>query len=144
MGLWNSLRSAVLGVDLEEVQRTSDATDAALAVENQKDYAPGGTVYETIKEERGEAAADQAYEIVQDHEATQHIEVEEEVDEAFQEGFQEGADNIRGAIAAPFKIGWSILPWQLITVALVAGALYLFFFMGGNVFLKGFIARRFK
>lgn len=140
MGLWNSLRSAVLGVDLEEVQRTSDATDAALQAENAKDYSPGGTVYNQIVEERGVAAANETYEIVQGHEATQHIDVEAEVDEAFDQGLAEGAQNIKGTIAAPFKLTWAILPWQVWLVGLVA----LFLYMGGGVFLKGLISRKFK
>lgn len=63
---------------------------------------------------------------------------------AFAEGAKEGYAATTGAIktglAAPFKFTWAILPWQV----WAAGAVALFLYMGGGVYLRGIIARKAK
>ncbi len=149
------IQKLFLGVDLDEEQQRSDELDAAIARENQKDYAApqrdGGfigpmqpNIYEQIQERRGTAAADATYAGVLERESQSRIDVRDEVGDAFYEGLQEGYENttggIRSALAAPFNFAWKALPWQLI----VAAAVFAFFYFGGGPWLKRALGKVFK
>lgn len=133
--------SIFTGVDLDEEQRKQDEADAKLRELNQKDYGPGGSIYNKIASEQGVETANETYDTVQEHLNGSHIDVEAEVEQAFKDGLKEGYDNTTGAIkktiAAPFNFTWAAIPWQL----LAAGAVALFLYMGGHLWLKGIIKR---
>ncbi len=128
----------IYGVDLEAEQKRSDTLDRAIEIENQKDYGPGGTIYNRTVEEKGVEAANKQYDEVQARTAAGRIDVEAEVDEAFWEGWEEGQGNIKRAVAGPFDTLFSIIPWQLWAAALVY---VLLVYMGGAKFLKGLFSR---
>lgn len=88
----------------EELQTAGDAADAKLAEMNNRDYAPGGRLYEKIKRERGQAAADAAYLAVQGNLETGRTgDVDAQISEAFDEGLKEGAGNITGFASGVFS-----------------------------------------
>ena len=62
--------------------------------------------------------------------------------DGFVEGAREGAaataDAIKGSIAAPLNFAFRAIPWQLWAV----GAVALFLYMGGGVYLRGIIGRK--
>ena len=126
-------------------QARADDLDRQLRALNERDYGPGGRIYEKVKTERGQEAADAVNATVQGHLGTQEDQsrdIEGQVDDAFLQGLQEGYDNETGfakkVLASPFKLAWDVIPWQLYVVALVA----LFFYLGGGVWLKGILGRR--
>jgi hypothetical protein len=128
------------GVDLDEERKRSDELDAMIAAENEKDYGPGGVVYNKTVEEKGITAANQQWEEVQARQAADdHPDIEKEVNDAFYEGLEEGFENTTGAIkstlAAPFKFTFAALPWQV----LVGAAVLLFFYMGGGRWLRNIL-----
>lgn len=128
----------VYGVDLEEEQRRQDELDAQLREMNERDYAPGGRIYERIEAERGTDAADDTYQDALENLDESRIDnVEGDVNDAFREGLEEGYGNIRDTVAAPFKIAWNILPWQV----WVAAAVALFLYMGGGLWLRGILGK---
>lgn len=144
MGLKNFFYSVFTGYDLEAEQTRGDDLDRELRELNERDYQPGGRIYERIELERGTDEADDTYADVLDHERTGATgDVTASVDAAFGEGLDEGAGNIRSVLAAPFQLVPSILksiPWQL----WLAGALVLFFYMGGSVWLARQLKGRLK
>jgi hypothetical protein len=68
------------------------------------------------------------------------INVESELGTAFDEGWEEGKQNVKGAIASPFKLGWDLIPWQVLAL----GGVALFVYMGGWIWLKGILPRKAK
>ena len=143
MGLWNWIRTQAIGVDVDAEQERSNRLDAMIAAENEKDYGPGGVVYNKTVEEQGIPAANRQWEEVQARQAADdHPDISGEVGDAFDEGLEEGFDATTGAIkstlAAPFKFTFAALPWQLWVVGLVL----LFLYMGGGVWLRGIIGRK--
>ena len=123
------------GIDLEEEQRRADELERQRQEMN-KGYEPGGDIYERIKQQRGAAAADDAYSQVLAQDQNQDINVEKEVDEAFWEGWDEGYENITGGvretIRAPFTFAWDSIPWQL----WAGGLVFLLYYMGGWTWLE--------
>jgi hypothetical protein len=137
MGFWNWIRTQATGVDVDAEQQRANELDALIAAENEKDYGPGGVVYNQTLETQGAAAANAQWEGVQARQAADnHPDISGEVGDAFQEGLQEGFDNTTGAIkstlAAPFRFTFAALPWQV----LVLGAAALFVYMGGWRWLR--------
>ena len=129
MSLWNSLRTVVIGVHLEEEQKRGDALDAQAADMNAEKLRTGQWDYGT-------------YETATANWAKSKIDVVGEVDAAFKEGLDEGYANVTGAIKstlkAPFQFGWDIIPWQLWVVALGFG----FFYLGGFAMLRGILSKK--
>lgn len=66
----------------------------------------------------------------------------DQVHNAFAEGWSEGADNMQGKVkkilAAPLNWTFGAIPWQLWAV----GAVALFLYLGGGVYLKGILVKR--
>lgn len=135
----------IYGIDLEEEQRRGDELDRQLREMNERDYGPGGRIYERIEAERGTEEADAVYDQVRDN-LNEGLtgDVEAQVDDAFREGLEEGYENVTGGIsntlAAPFRFTFASIPWQL----WIAAAVALFLYMGGGVWLKGLINRKFQ
>lgn len=139
------LQKIFYGVDLDAEQARSDQLDAALRVQNEIDYGPGGPVYNQIASERGTAAANAAYQQVTQRGAADDMpDIAGDVHGAFREGLHEGYENVTGGIratlAAPFKFTWASLPWQL----LLAGAIFAFFYFGGPQLVKPLIRKYLK
>jgi hypothetical protein len=96
-----SFIGSLFGAD--ELQATGDAADARIEEMNRRDYAPGGRLYERIKRERGQAAADAAYQTVLGHLETGRTgDVDAQINTAFQEGLQDGRNNITGFVSNVF------------------------------------------
>jgi len=144
MGLKNFFYSVFTGYDLEAEQTRGDDLDRELRELNERDYQPGGRIYERIEAERGRGEADDSYEdVLRNLDTGDTGDVTDQVDQSFHEGLDEGAGNIRSVLAAPFELIPSILksiPWQL----WLAGALVLFFYMGGSVWLARQLKGRLK
>lgn len=113
------IQRVLYGVDLDETQAALDATNAALAAENERDRAKYGDKW--FEEAQANLTANQAEE----------SDVSGAVDQAFDEGLQEGADNVTSVISKPFQIvGAAVgsilkaLPWWLWLAIIIAGAAY--------------------
>lgn len=110
-------------------QARGDALDAQLNALNDRAYADGKISADELRRR-------------QDEQAANYIDVGGQVDQAFVEGAKEGYDNttgfIKSTIAAPFKFVWDILPWEV----WLGGAVFLFVYMGGWVWIKGILKRR--
>lgn len=111
-----------------DLQSEGDKLDAQLEEMNQRDYAPGGRLYEKIKAQRGQAAADAAYAAVQGNLATGKTgDVDKQISDAFDEGLKEGAGNITGFVSGVFSfvgralgavlLGIPIWAWAVAAVA---------------------------
>lgn len=136
------LLSFFTGVDLEAEQQRGNELDAQLAALNQKDYGPGGRIYQRIEAEQGTDAAERTYESVQANlEGSQTGDVEQQVVAAFGEGLNEGFQSttggIRNALSAPFEFIFKAVPWYFWIIGLGV----LFFYAGGFVWLKGRLAK---
>ncbi|MGC3958107.1 MAG: hypothetical protein QM813_09275 [Verrucomicrobiota bacterium] len=106
-----------------ELQTTGDQADSQLADMNQRDYAPGGRLYEKIKAQRGQAAADAAYLAVGGHLETGATgNVDAQIGEAFDEGLKEGAGNITGFVSGVFKFVGQAISAILLGIPLWAWA----------------------
>jgi len=149
MGLFNFVRTAVLGEDVDAIQAESNRLDAEIRAANERERSrPGGRIYDRTERERGEEAAIDAYNIVlmhEDEQEQQSADLEGQVGDAFREGLDEGARNIRQIIGAPFTLApafLKVIPWQL----WLLGAALLFFWLGGGPWLlnlaRGRLARR--
>ncbi len=121
MGLWNYLRTAVTGVDLDATQATLNASDTRLAALNRAALASG---------QYDQATYDQA----QAHWYTGQIpDAAGDVGQAFQDGARQGFDNVTGVIKAginfpakwTLKFIWDALPWW-VWLGLLAGVLWYF------------------
>jgi hypothetical protein len=131
------LSKLFLGVDLDEEQQRANQLDASIAAENEKDYGPGGVIYNQTVNEQGTEAANKQWEAVQARQAADDVpDISSEVSGAFKEGLTEGFDSTTGAIkktlAAPFQFTFAALPWQL----LVVGGVVLFVYLGGWNWLR--------
>lgn len=140
MGLFSKI---FYGVDLDEEQRKQDELDAKLRELNERDYGPGGRLYEKITASGGIQEANQTLDqVLENLETSRAGDVSDQVNDAFGEGLQEGYDNVTGAIsntlAAPIRFTFASIPWQLWALALVA----LFLYAGGGLWLKGILNRR--
>ena len=58
--------------------------------------------------------------------------------EGAQEGLAATADTVRKGLAVPLNFAWRAIPWQLWAV----GAVALFIYAGGGVWLRGALARK--
>ena len=58
--------------------------------------------------------------------------------EGAQEGLASTADTVRKGLALPLNFAWRAIPWQLWAV----GAVALFIYAGGGVWLRGILARK--
>ena len=130
MGLFNYLRTAVLGVDLDAEQQRNDALNAQAAALNQSAYDRG--VYD-----------DATFAIAEAHRlSSDHPDISSEVSDAFNQSIQDtvsGTANVINKTAKlPFTFLWKSIPWQVWLVAAVA----LFLYMGGGIWLRGIINRR--
>lgn len=127
MGLWDRI---VYGVDLDEEQRRGNELDARLEALNRQAL------------ETGRWNADQYRRAEENRTAGLTGDVRQDVRSAAAEGAVEGIRAIPGAIKetlrAPFVFAQAILPWQL----WVVGAVALFIYLGGGVYLRGILARR--
>lgn len=131
MAFWQRV---LYGVDLDEEQRRGDELDRRLREMNERDYGPGGRIYNRIEAERGTEAADETYDAVLENlETSQTGDVEAQVNDAFREGLQEGAGNIQRG----FNVSFGAIPWQL----WAAGAVALFFWAGGGAWLKSILKK---
>jgi len=117
------------------MQASIDATDAALRDLNETDYGPGGRIYESIAERRGQAAADNANALVMQHDTPTNV--SEQLAAAGREGAQGG---LQTGLNLPFSFVRSV-PWQV----WFFGAIALFLWLGGGVWLvkksRGILAR---
>lgn len=114
------------GVDISAEQQRSNELDAQLAALNQKALADGTYNQSTFDQaefnrQRGQVA-----------------DVNAEVSTAFGQGIQDGANNIRGAVGSAVSFPFKLIPWQLWAV----GAVALFFYMGGGLWLKGILKKK--
>jgi hypothetical protein len=124
----------VYGVDLEEEQRRQDDLDRQLRDLNERDYGPGGRIYNRIEADRGTAAADDTFQqVLANLDASDDIDVEAEVNDAFRQGLEEGAGNIRSG----FNFTFGAIPWQVWAIAAVAAFLY----AGGGDWLKNHLKK---
>lgn len=128
-----------------KLQADGDAADAKLAEMNQRDYAPGGRLYNKIATQQGTAAADAAYQqTLNNLESGATGNVSSQIDAAFDEGLQDGANNITGFVSGAFKflgkaLG-SILLGIPVWVWLAVGAAA-FFYLGGGVWIRRKISK---
>ena len=110
-------------------QARGDALDAQLAALNQQAYNDGKISADELQRRNVEQAQN-------------YVDVGGQVDQAFVEGAKEGYDNttgfIKATVAAPFKFAWDIIPRQL----MLGGAVFLFVYMGGWIWLKGLLAKK--
>lgn len=110
------------GIDLDEEQRRSDALDAAKAVQDDRARARG---LWTPEQSAG----------VEQRAAASVLDVDAEVSAEFNAGLSEGVDNVRktigGAINTTVFTPLKLIPWQL----WIIGAVVLFFYLGGGVWL---------
>lgn len=93
--------------------------DAQLSGINKRDYSPGGVVYNQIADESGKDAADSAWNVVQQHEATGSYDYQVN---------QDLGDSPSSGLGAIIK--------DLFVLAVIGGALWVFFNFGGYAFLK--------
>jgi hypothetical protein len=126
-------------------QRRQSELDAQIREMNERDYSPGGRIYERIEAERGAAAAEGAWETVRGAINAQGIDVRGELREAFGEGLREGADSVSarvgGVVDSVVGTTGRLIPWQ---VWIILGVLLLFW-MGAGPMLKDLLKTwRFK
>lgn len=124
-------------------QEQGAALDAQLAAINNNTYAPGGTTYNSIKATQGQAAADAAWAKVQADQSNQEQQTASDnadVTAAAQAGAQQGLDNVKGGINHFFESFFGLIPMSVWLI----GAVALFWWLGGFVWLKGIIARKAK
>lgn len=120
-------------------QARSDATMAQLNAVNQQDYAPGGQIYNAIADVNGSAAADAAYQQVQQDAAKSASggTVLNQLQTAGQAGAAQGLSNLAGkiqsAVSGIFGVFTKLMPWQ----AWAGLALLAFWYLGGFKWLKG-------
>ncbi|HEX3626698.1 MAG TPA: hypothetical protein VH280_14895 [Verrucomicrobiae bacterium] len=70
--VWNGVSSAASSVTSTVANvAAGNAAEAQLNAMNNSDYAPGGTIYNEIAASQGPAAANQAWQTVQNNQATQ-------------------------------------------------------------------------
>lgn len=129
----------LFGVDQKDLQKQ----ESDLEANRNKDYMPGGRVYQKILATQGKAAADKVYAQVLGHEAinTQDVNTTDaQLLNAGEEGLQEGADAelalANKVLQAPFKAAAAVafkgIPWQVwLTLGVIA-----FFYLGGLRLLK--------
>ena len=121
------LSKLFLGVDLDEEQQRANEQDAALAQLNRDALANGTYDQKTFDQAEANRLRGATPDIGGD------------VAHSFWQGFQEGAAKekrfLGSAISFPFV---KLIPWQLYLI----GAIALFFYLGGAVYLKGILARR--
>lgn len=104
-----------------DLQATGDKYDALNQADAQTRYAPGGSVYERIKAEKGQAAADAAWARVQkDYQTGATGNVDQQIGAAFDEGWNDGKKNVSGFIGGIFKVVGDVLssvfmgiPWWI-------------------------------
>lgn len=129
MGLYNWLRTQVIGTDLDAEQQRNDTLNAQQAAENQRSLDAG------IYDSRTFAIAE-AQRLSSDH-----PDVTGEVADAFNASIQStvsgAAGAVNGTLKLPFQFLFKALPWQV----WVLGAVLLFFYLGGGVLLRGILAR---
>lgn len=120
----------IYGVDLDAEQQRGEQLDRDLKVINDRDYGPGGDIYNKIERERGTAAADQTYEDVQGHLGTSQVgDVNQQVSDAFWGELNQRTSDL-------VKPGGVVPTWVWI-----AAGVGLFFWMGGLDWLKGRLAK---
>jgi len=150
MGLWTSFLSAVTGTDLEAEQARGDSLDAQLTTINNRDYQPGGQVYNEIADTQGTAAADRAQQVVaQDLSTGGTGNVTASVGSEFNAGLNQGLNNVldfpgkvvgaAGSGANQILLGiLKNIPWWVYVGAAVGA----FFYFGGfALVLRRFIKR---
>lgn len=124
------------------LQSQLTAQDNTLAVLNAKDYAPGGSIYNQISASQGTAAADAAYQQVQQDEASGNVNVQQQELQAAQAGAAAGLDSlssgIQGVTSGLFSTLFKLIPWQV----WLFGGVALFVWLGGLELLKGSLSKR--
>lgn len=129
MSSWLGLDKILLGVDLDEEQRRSDAADAELARLNAEALERGRISQESYeqREANREAGA---------------INVVDSVNDEFKAGLAEGLSNVTSGVKNTLSgtIGtiFGTIPWSVWLLAAVA----LFIWMGGLEMLRGRLARK--
>lgn len=117
------LLSTLFGVDDEQAR--GDQLDAQLAQMNDRDYAPGGKIYNNIQATRGDDAANQAYNVVQQHlDETKTGNVDQQLNSAFGEGLNEGLQNEKNFVNRTVTGIFGALPWTVWALLAVGAFLY--------------------
>lgn len=120
------------------LQAQNNALDAQLNSLNQQDYAPGGQIYNAIAATNGTAAADTAYQQVQQDAASSASSgsVKSQLQQAGQQGAAQGLSNlasgIQSATSGIFSTIAKLMPWQA-WLAIGGG---LFLWLDGWTWLK--------
>ncbi|MEI6075555.1 MAG: hypothetical protein WCS94_08285 [Verrucomicrobiota bacterium] len=106
------------------------ALDAQLAAINQRDYAPGGVIYQQIEDTQGTAAADAAYAADQTNLATQQSDTatfKDQVTAAAQQGAADGLNKGKSAVNGFFESLFGVIPASVWIITAVG----LFLYFGG-------------
>lgn len=121
-----------------QLQTQSNALDAQLTTLNQQDYAPGGQVYNAIAATNGQAAADTAYQQVQQNAAksaaagTVQSQLQAAGAQGAAQGLQSLASGIQSAVSGVFDTLFKLMPWQ----AWAGIAIFVFIYFGGPKWIK--------
>lgn len=139
MGLWNSIFELYSGVDLEAEDQRARDSKAQLRALNEKDYAPGGRLYEKALDTQGPVTALVNYQTVEQHLDIADAEpsVTDQVQGAFAESLEENTRGVRKGIGTVVSIPFKLIPWQVWLLLLLA----LFVYMGGHTWLRGRLSR---
>lgn len=134
MSLWNSLRTMVLGVDLEAEQAKGDALDAGISQ------------YQREQRDKNVWTQEQYEAAVRNQEQGATGDVVAQVKESFDQGWEEGRENVSSGIkgtlnriiADPLRAVIGGLPWWLWAAALIGA----FAYFGGLPWLKKQLAKK--
>lgn len=112
--------------------------DQQLQQLNQTEYGAGGRIYNEIQDQKGTAAADQAFQTVQADEASGVTgDVLSQLQQAGKEGANQGLNDFWGQIGGALKGLLTIFPWWL----WLGAGVWLFIYLGGLRLLKGKLAK---
>jgi hypothetical protein len=123
-----------------DAQQRGEALDAQLAELNRHDYEPGGRLYEKIKDERGEEAALDAWNGVEDRleqQAADTADFDASIDREFVAGLGEGRDNVKSFFNNALFQFLKSIP----LVVWIGLAVFVFVWLGGLKLLKGSLSR---
>ena len=105
-----------------QLQARGDAADARLNSIDQTQYAPGGSVYQSIADSQGQDAADATYAVVQgDLSASTTGDVAGQIGTAAEDAAVQSAKELANKVSNPLSTIWKLIPiqwWVLIAVGL--------------------------